>query len=196
MHALSLLRLAMSLGSRAILISFVVASEPTVLVVRLNCFGGDAIPLIDHDLLNVLHRERPVLPARLLPIVRERVVEWAEPLCSVGRHEEDAADAFRAAIVEGLEHSLGIVDVGFVDDESERVAIQTFNCLRKGIIDQLQKHFLIHSSYSSITPLIWCINLRQQRLRSSAAGDHIESLGVAAGLCGEDVGLLAWKDES
>ncbi len=87
--------------------------------------------------------------------MEDAVVEGRHALGSVGREKKNVGDGLRAAVVKGLHDLLRVlVDGGAVEDEGERIAIETLHSLREAVINELQQHRAIDALHLCTSPLL------------------------------------------
>ena len=72
---------------RAIKVWILTAHEAAMLVVLMKEAHRQIIPCVSHDSLDGSFGDWAAHAAQLLPIVKQRVVQWREALGSVWRHE-------------------------------------------------------------------------------------------------------------
>ena len=61
--------------------------ESTMTIMCPESIGGDFVPLVGHDLDDVLLRHGTTLSDRLLPLMNQCVVQGTHALSAIGRHE-------------------------------------------------------------------------------------------------------------
>ena len=79
-------RVLVSSGIRTVEVRIRGVGEPAMSVVRHERRGSDFVPLIGHDLHDVGLCDSRVFSDRILPLMKEGVVQGAQPLCTIGRH--------------------------------------------------------------------------------------------------------------
>ena len=153
-------------------------------------------PCVVHNTLNGLESDRAVLAALLLPVMEQRVVQWTQALGCIRRQKENLFDRLRTTVSKRLTNGVDIlVNRSTIENQRQRVPVQSLHRLREYIVDELQQHCAIDSLHVCIGALFGSEDFGQENAVANAACDHVESLAVGRSLLSNDVRLLAWQHD-
>lgn len=88
-----------------------VVSEPTVSVMSHDGGRRDVVPLVGHDSDNGLFGDVLVLSDGILPLMKERVIQRAQSLCTICRHQAHSLHVLAPTIMKRLEDVTRVVNV-------------------------------------------------------------------------------------
>ena len=148
-------------------------------------------PRVAHHTLDGPEGNWTVLATFFLPVVEQRVVQWAQSLGSIRREEDNVFDGLRATVAKSLTNGVHIpVNRSAIEDERQRVSVEPLHCLSEYVVDKLEQHRTIDSLHFRISSLLGREDLGQEHAVANTACDHVESLAVSRRLLCNDVSLF------
>jgi len=182
-------------GIRAVEVRIPAVSESTMLEVVLNRRGRDAAPFVGHDAHDGVGVDVMMATDGLFPLMEQGVVQRAETLSTICRHEAHLCHVLTPHVMEEFQHLGGVMNGGSVHDQHEWVQVHCAYGLRQNVLDVGMEHSLTYSFNIPTLSILWGEYDWRKHSVSRYARDHVVPWGVRVRVIDHHISVSPWTDK-